>query len=59
MKQPIVIAVLMLLLAVPCVAQDLVRLNVDEYVKAEMQRQQILELSLAVMNHGRIILTIS
>ncbi|MGI9167678.1 MAG: hypothetical protein ACR2G5_15080 [Pyrinomonadaceae bacterium] len=59
MKQPIVIAVLMLLLAVPCVAQDLVRLNVDEYVKAEMQRQQIPELSLAVLNHGRIILTIS
>lgn len=56
MKHSIVVAVLMLLLAIPCVAQDLVRSKVDEYVKAEMQKQQIPGLSLAVMKDGRIIL---
>lgn len=39
-----------------CVAQDAIAAKVDEYVKAEMQRQHIPGLSLAVIKDGQIIL---
>jgi CubicO group peptidase (beta-lactamase class C family) len=50
------IAISLLLLIMPCAAQDAVTAKVDEYVKAEMQRQHIPGLSLAVIRDGRIIL---
>ncbi len=40
----------------PCAAQDRNAARVDDYVKAEMQRQRIPGLSLAVIRDGRIIL---
>ena len=40
----------------PCAAQDAITAKVDEYVKAEMQKQRIPGLSLAVIKDGRIIL---
>ena len=45
-----------LLLGVPCVAQDAVAAKVDEYIKAEMQKQRIPGVSLAVMRNGEVVL---
>jgi CubicO group peptidase (beta-lactamase class C family) len=45
-----------LLFAAPCAAQEIISDKVDEYIKAEMQKQRIPGLSLAVIKDGRIIL---
>jgi CubicO group peptidase (beta-lactamase class C family) len=47
---------LILVVAFTCLAQDGVTTRVDDYVRAEMQAQQIPGLSLAVINNGEIVL---
>src|SRR5215475_10805189 len=47
---------MILLLVTPCAAQEEISAKVDEYVKAEMQKQRIPGLSLAVIKAGQIIL---
>ncbi|HEU4797133.1 MAG TPA: serine hydrolase domain-containing protein, partial [Pyrinomonadaceae bacterium] len=47
---------LLLLLSLTCFAQDGVSTRVDEYVRAEMQSQQIPGVSLAVIKNGEIVL---
>ena len=47
---------IVLLLAASCVAQQNVSAKIDSYVKAEMRRQQIPGLSLAVIRNGKIAL---
>jgi CubicO group peptidase (beta-lactamase class C family) len=47
---------LILLLAVGCLAQNSFEAKVDEYIRSEMQAQQIPGLSLAVIMDGRIVL---
>jgi CubicO group peptidase (beta-lactamase class C family) len=47
---------ILLLLIVPSIAQEGVSVKVDEYTKAEMGRQRIPGLSLAVIRDGRIVL---
>ena len=54
MKQTITIAALVLLSVMTCVAQDDHERRVDDYVRGEMQKQQIPGLSLAVIKEGRI-----
>ncbi len=44
------------MITMPCAAQDAVTAKVDDYVKAEMQRQRIPGLSLAVVKDGQIVL---
>lgn len=45
-----------LVFAITCVAQDGAPARVDEFIRAEMQAQQLPGLSLAVINNGEIIL---
>ena len=45
-----------LLVVAPCAAQEPIATRVDDYVKAEMQRQRIPGVSLAVIKDGQIIL---
>jgi CubicO group peptidase (beta-lactamase class C family) len=47
---------LILLLSIACLAQDGVSAKVDEYIRSEMQAQQIPGLSLAVIKNGQIVL---
>jgi CubicO group peptidase (beta-lactamase class C family) len=47
---------LILLLSIACLAQDGVSSRVDEYIRSEMQAQQIPGLSLAVIKDGQIVL---
>src|SRR2546423_5643203 len=47
---------LILLLAVSCLAQNALEAKVDEYIRGEMQAQQIPGLALAVIKDGRIVL---
>ena len=47
---------LILVCSIACLAQDGVASKVDDYVRAEMQAQQIPGLSLAVINKGEIVL---
>src|SRR5205085_7153402 len=47
---------LILLLAVSCLAQNSFDAKVDEYIRGEMQTQQIPGLSLAVIKEGQIVL---
>ena len=50
------IATIILLFVPPGLAQNAITARVDDYVKAEMQKEQIPGLSLAVLKAGRIIL---
>jgi CubicO group peptidase (beta-lactamase class C family) len=47
---------LILLLAVSCLAQNALESKVDEYIRGEMQTQQIPGVALAVIKDGRIVL---
>lgn len=47
---------ILLLLVAPCAAQDAIPAKVDDYVKAELQRQRIPGISLAVIKDGQIVL---
>ena len=47
---------LLLLLSLTCFAQNGVSTKVDEYIRAEMQSQQIPGVSLAVIKNGEIVL---
>ena len=47
---------IVLLLAAPCIAQQGISARIDAYVKAEMRRQQIPGVSLAVVRNGKITL---
>lgn len=47
---------LFVLLVVPCAAQQDISTRIDQYIKAEMLRQQIPGLSLAVVRNGKIAL---
>ena len=47
---------LILLLAISCVAQNGVSTKVDEYIRTEMQAQQIPGLALAVIKDGQIVI---
>jgi CubicO group peptidase (beta-lactamase class C family) len=47
---------LILLLSITCLAQNGVSTKIDEYVRAEMQAQQIPGVSLAVVKNGEILL---
>jgi CubicO group peptidase (beta-lactamase class C family) len=47
---------IILLFVTPCAAQEGISAKVDEYIKAEMQKQRIPGLSLAVIKDGQIIL---
>lgn len=47
---------LVLLLSFTCFAQDGVATKVDDYIRAEMQAQQIPGVSLAVIKNGEIVL---
>ena len=50
------IAALILLAVSPCAAQDPLTARVDEYVKAEQQKQRIPGISLAVIKDGQVVL---
>jgi CubicO group peptidase (beta-lactamase class C family) len=50
------IAALIFLAVTPCAAQDTIAARVDEYIKAEQQKQRIPGISLAVVKDGQIIL---
>ena len=56
MKQYSLALPLILLLSIPCLAQDSVSTRIDEYIRAEMQAQQIPGVSLAVIKDGQIVL---
>jgi CubicO group peptidase (beta-lactamase class C family) len=56
MKRTAQLLPLLLLLSVTCLAQDGVATKVDEYIRAEMQAQQIPGVSLAVIKNGEIVL---
>lgn len=56
MKRAAYLLPLVLLLSVTCFAQNGVATKVDDYVRAEMEAQQIPGLSLAVINNGEIVL---
>jgi CubicO group peptidase (beta-lactamase class C family) len=45
-----------LLFVIPCIAQDATTARVDDFVQAEMQKQRIPGVSLAVVKNGQIIL---
>jgi CubicO group peptidase (beta-lactamase class C family) len=47
---------LILLVSIPCPAQDAWRKNVDELVQAEMTKQRIPGLSLAIVKNGEVVL---
>jgi len=47
---------LLLLLSITCLAQDGVSAKIDDYVRAEMQAQQIPGVSLAIVKNGEIVL---
>jgi CubicO group peptidase (beta-lactamase class C family) len=49
-------AVIIRLFVIPCAAQDGITAKVDEYIKAEMQKQRIPGLSLAIIKDGQNIL---
>lgn len=51
-----VIATIILLFVAPCIAQDGTTNKVDDFVQAEMQKQRIPGVSLAVVKNGQIIL---
>ena len=53
---PAVVAAIILLFVVPCIAQDGTTTRVDDFVQAEMQKQRIPGVSLAVVKNGQIIL---
>jgi len=53
---PAVIAAIILLFVAPCIAQDGTTTRVDDFVQAEMQKQRIPGVSLAVVKNGQIIL---
>jgi CubicO group peptidase (beta-lactamase class C family) len=50
------VPVLLLFLSVTCLAQDGAAAKVDEYIRTEMQAQQIPGVSLAVIKNGEIVL---
>lgn len=50
------IAALIFLALSPCAAQDSITARVDDYIKAEQQKQRIPGISLAVVKNGKIIL---
>lgn len=56
MKRAASILPLILLLSLTCFAQNGVATKVDDYIRAEMQAQQIPGLSLAVIDNGEIVL---
>jgi CubicO group peptidase (beta-lactamase class C family) len=56
MKRVPYILPLLLLLSLTCFAQDGISSKVDDYIRAEMQAQQIPGLSLAVIKNGEIVL---
>jgi hypothetical protein len=47
---------LIFLLAISCLAQNSVETKVDEYIRAEMQAQQIPGLALAVIKDGKTVI---
>ena len=47
---------IVLLFAAPCAAQQALSARIDRYIEAEMRRQQIPGVSLAVLRNGRIAL---
>jgi CubicO group peptidase (beta-lactamase class C family) len=47
---------LVLICSITCLAQDAVATKVDDYIRAEMQTQQIPGLSLAVIRNGEIVI---
>jgi Beta-lactamase len=49
-------AALLLLFLTPCASQDIHSAKVDDFVKAEMQKQRIPGVSLAVVKDGKIVL---
>jgi len=53
---PAVIAAIILLFVAPCIAQDGATNRVDDFVQAEMRKQRIPGVSLAVIKNGQIIL---
>jgi CubicO group peptidase (beta-lactamase class C family) len=56
MKRTTLVLPLLLLLTITCFAQNGVATKVDEYIRAEMQAQQIPGLSLAVIKNGEVVL---
>jgi len=52
----ILIEYVLLFYVAPCVAQDIVSVKVDDFVKSEVQKQRIPGVSLAVVKDGQIIL---
>jgi CubicO group peptidase (beta-lactamase class C family) len=54
-QKPVALVVTLLLLALPCPAQENNFAKVDEYLKAEMQKQQIPGLSLVIIKDGQIV----
>src|ERR1700754_3994242 len=55
MKRPACLF-LLLLLSVTCFAQDGISTKIDDYIRTEMQTQQIPGVSLAVIKNGEIVL---
>lgn len=55
-KNPITLITLVVLLVTPCLGQIDTTAKVDEFVVAEMQRQRLPGVSLAVVKHGQVIL---
>ena len=56
MKRAHVTLILILLIPITCLAQDSFTTKVDEYVRSEMQAQQIPGVALAVVKDGKVVL---
>ena len=56
MKRAHVTIALILLIPIACLAQDSFTTKVDEYVRSEMQAQQIPGVALAVVKDGKVVL---
>src|SRR5215475_1046798 len=54
-KRHLPVIIFLLLSLTPCLAQEAITTKVDDYVAAEMQKQHIPGLSLAVLKNGHII----
>jgi CubicO group peptidase (beta-lactamase class C family) len=54
-KRCLPVIVLVLLSLTPCLAQDILTSKVDNYIAAEMQKQRIPGVSLAVLKNGQIV----
>src|SRR3712207_5112220 len=56
MKRTHVSLALILLLSTACLAQDFSETRIDDYIRAEMQAQQIPGVALAVVKDGNVVL---